>query len=140
MLELFNKNLHPNNKVEYFYRVSEIVTTFKADKLKNEPFSTYQDFKDEDLIKCRNKAIEYYNHRLSNLENNCTYFLPFANPENFKLGENAAFSINVSLTVCEYLDGESIDIEYTILGESEEICLEGIEMEELIFKELGITI
>lgn len=140
MVEFINRNLHPKREPKYFYQVHEHVTTFGGDKGNNEGISETRNFEGKDLGICRKEAIDYYTSRKYNLENNCTYFLPFASPENFKFGENAAYSISIALIVGEFVVGEYVEFDYFIGGEDEEEVLEGMERERIIFEELGIKL
>lgn len=134
MSEFVNLNLFRTQPV-YFYKVSEFVTTFEADKGKNDPFTHEEIFKDNDLVKCRAKAETYYWKRLNGLEQG-KYFLPFAAPTDFVPGENAAFSISLSLV--EYYS-EDEQIEHCLLGEDEETILESSEIEAMVLKEKGYS-
>lgn len=133
MIEFINRNLE-KTEPDYFYRVTEFVTTFGADPGKNEPFITDgEDFKGNDLLKCKNDAEKYYWERLQGFENT-KYFLPFAAPENFERGKNAAFSITLSLV--EFYNEEE-QYEYPLLGEDEETTSEGQELEMAILRDKG---
>lgn len=124
---------------EFFYRVTEYVTTFNKDKGANEPFENVTEFKDHNLSKCRDEAVKWYNDRLAGLEKEGKYFLPFASPKDFKEGENAAFSINLALVEVSLVeDSEVVEIEHYLAGESEEDIQEGREQEEMLFKALAL--
>jgi len=109
----------------YYYRVSEFVTTFGADPGENEPFSHTEEFKGPDFRECRRKAYAWHNERLKGLENKGGYFLPFAAFEDFKEGENAAYS--VTLEIIENTDGE--EDEYFLAGGEDEEHAEARELE-----------
>ena len=132
MIEFINKNLE-RTEPDYFYRVSEFVTTFRMDDGKNESFSHYEDFKADNLLRCKTEAEKYYWERLSGLENS-KYFLPFAAPENFEFGKNSAFSITLSL-VEFYAEDEFF--EHTLLGEDDETILESYQIETEVLKTKG---
>lgn len=83
MIEFVNRNLE-KTEPEYFYRVSEFVTTFGMDEGKNEPFSHFEDFKGNDLHECKAKAEKYYWERLEGLEQG-KYFLPLKPLNNLSL-------------------------------------------------------
>lgn len=132
MTEFINRNLE-KTEPDYFYRVSEFVTTFGKDEGKNEPFSHEQDFKGNDLLKCKTDAEKYYWERLEGLENG-KYFLPFAAPKDFVFGETSAFSITLSLI--EYYNDDNF-IEHPLIGEDEETTAESKEIETAILKDKG---
>lgn len=132
MIELINRNLE-RTEPEYFYRVSEFVTTFGMDEGKNEPFSHFEDFNGNNLLECKVKAEKHYWERLEGLEQG-KYYLPFAAPQNFEFGKNAAFSITLSL-VEYYTDDEYF--EYPLIGEDDETTAESIEIEADVLKSKG---
>ena len=118
---------------EYFYRVWELVTTFGKDEGKNEPFSHTEEFKGDDLLKCKEQAEKYYLERLEGLEQG-KYFLPFASPQNFQFGKNAAFSITVALV--EFYS-EDDQYEHITFGDEESVMAESREIEaEVIANQL----
>jgi|SRR5690554_3397383 len=127
MIELVNRNLE-KTEPDYFYRVCEFVTTFGADEGKNEPFSHIEDFKGNDLHECKAKAEKYYWERLEGLGGG-KYFLPFAAPENFVLGKNAAFSITLSLV--EYYNDSEYS-EYPLIGEDDDTAADSREIEKYV--------
>lgn len=131
MVEFINRNLE-KTEPEYFYKVREHVTTFEKDEGKNKPFSTEKDFKGSDLKKCKTEAEQYYFERLEGLENG-KYFLPYAAPENFEFGKNAAFSITLALV--EYYSSNDY-YEHILIGEDEETTAESEEIEAAILSEL----
>ncbi len=133
MIEFVNKNLS-KTEPEYFYRVNEFMTTFGKDPGNNNPISHAQDFKGNDLLKCKDEAEAYYFKRLDGL-NNGTYFLDFAPQKEFVFGENAAFSINLYLV--EYYN-ESEQYEHVLLGEDDETNNEGRQIEAMVLKEKGL--
>ena len=105
-------------KTEYYYRVDEFVTTFQSDKGKHEPYSHSEIFENIDLRMAQQAAVEYYIKRLQGFSEigptKGKYFLPFAGPDSFNKGENAAFSIVVVLV----LKSSEYDEEYTVLGDN----------------------
>ena len=115
---------------EKFYRVVEFVTTFGKDDGKNESFENLKDFKDSNLLKAREKALNYYNERYNGFLNSGKYFLPFSSPENFKPGKHASFSISVYLVISEDF-GET---ELPIKGEDEFSMEEGRAIEKEILE------
>ena len=131
MIELVNRNLE-KTEPDYFYRVTEFVTTFGMDEGKNEPFSHLEDFKGNDLHECKARAEKYYLERLEGLEQG-KYFLPFEAPKNFKFGKNAAFSITLSLV--EYYH-DSNYFEHPLIGEDDNTTAESREIETGIIERL----
>ena len=127
MIEFVNRNLE-KTEPDYFYRVSEFVTTFGMDEGKNAPFSHFEDFKGNGLHECKAKAGKYYWERLEGLEQG-KYFLPFEAPENFEFGKKAAFSITLSL-VEYYNDNEYF--EHPLIGEDDDTTAESREIEATI--------
>jgi len=134
MLEFINTNLD-NREPEYFYRVNEFVTTMESDPGKNLPYSHDEDFRGSNLLYCRAKAIKWYQEREEGLIKNGKYFLPFASPKDFVLGENAAYTITLSLI--EYYD-EEFQLAYSLAGDDEIELQEGREFEEFLFKSKGL--
>ena len=133
MIELVNRNLE-KTEPDYFYRVWEFVTTFGEDEGKNEPFSHEQDFKGKDLLKCKAEAEKYYWERLEGLEQG-KYFLAFEAPQNFEFGENAAFSITLSL-IEFYTDDNCYT--HQLIGEDDETTAESREIETEVLKAKGL--
>lgn len=129
MVEFINRNLE-KTEPEYFYRVSEFVTTFGMDEGENGSFRHWEDFKGKDLHQCKAKAENHYWERLEGL-NQGRYFLPFESPKNFELGKNASFSINMVLV--EYYNQDKF-FEYPLLGEDEETMAESREIEIVVLR------
>ena len=119
-------------KFEYFYRVEEFLTTFGKDKEQNEPITHTQEFRENGILARREDAYKYYEGRLQGIEEKGRYFLPFASPEDFKAGENSAFSIWLSFV--EVIDGN--EYEHILEGEDEEECNESLEYEQNVISNL----
>ncbi len=130
MIELFNRNLE-KTEPEYYYIVRQFVTTFGEDEGKNEPFETEDKFVGNDLMKCKTDAEKFYWEKLKGLSKS-KYFLEFASPKDFVLGENAAFSINL-LLVEYYSDDFSIELD--LIGEDD--SEENQEIEMAVLKSKG---
>jgi hypothetical protein len=60
--------------------------------------------------------------------------LPYASPENFVFGENAACSLVLSLV--QYYDEDNYS-EYLLLREDEKTIAEGNDFESLVLREKG---
>ncbi|MFC2125551.1 hypothetical protein ACFLU5_12135 [Bacteroidota bacterium] len=133
MDEIYDEEIWSN--LEYFYRVHESVTTFGADPGKNEPISHTEEFKGDDLRKCREDAYKYYYERLLGLEEKGEYFLPFAAYKDFEKGKNAAYSIELSLV--EYYPKAGEELEHPLLGgDEEEELAHSRDVEAEVFKEM----
>ena len=130
MIELVNRNLE-KAEPQYFYLVSEFVTTFEMDEGKNKPLNHSKEFKGNDLHECKAKAEKYYWQRLKGLENG-KYFLDFETPENFEFGKNAAFSITLSLI--EYYNDDEF-YQYPLIGDDDEVINESKKIESAILKD-----
>ena len=133
MIEFINRSLE-KTQPDYFYLVQQLVTTFGMDEGKNESFIHEEKFEGKDLLKCKTEAEKYYWEKLDGLERG-KYFLPFAAPQNFVFGENAAFSITLSLV--EYYSYDN-QFEHVLIGEDDETTSESREIEMDILKEKGL--
>jgi len=103
---------------QYFYRVTEHLTTFGLDKDKTEPLTLTEEFIGASLQECRERAYAYMNQRAEGLEKDgATFFLPFVAFKYFNYGENAAYSINLILV--EYYSADE-QYEYILEGEDDE--------------------
>jgi len=122
----------------YYYRVTEFVTTFGKDPGGNDSFSDTKEFDNPgDLWRCRKEALNYHNSRQEGLQKS-KYFLPFASPENFVTGKHAAYSIDVYL-VEVHQDGEEEEIMLNSGDSIEEE--ENIRFEEkILYKSIGIEL
>jgi hypothetical protein len=132
MIEFRNRNLE-KTEPDYFYLVQEYVTTFQMDEGKNEPFSHEQKFEGKDLLKCKTEAEKCYWEKLGGLAQR-QYFLPFAAPQNFECGKNAAFS--VTLILVEYYNEDEY-FEYPLIGEDYETTAESRVIERDILRKKG---
>lgn len=135
MVEFRNRNLS-KSEPDYFYQVDEYVTTFGKDVNKTDSFEHVEVFRDNDLYRARAKAFDYYNERLKGIENK-SYVLPFASPSEFRAGEDAAFSITVSLV--EYYSEDEF-YEYSIEGDDEESTFENKAVERTVFESKGYDV
>lgn len=107
----------------YFYRVYESVNTFEEEG----HYSHKEDFRNGSLEECRAEALKYYEERLNGFESGKVKFhYSFETPDNFKLGENAAYTLVLSLI--QYFEEDDF-IEYPLLGEDEETCTESRQVE-----------
>ena len=136
------------NNPRYFYKVEEFVTTFGADPGNTEGISNTKEFRPEDydnsLMKTRIAADMYYNERETGMEET-SFFMPFAGPQEFNMGENAAYSLTLYLVehtpsyhtkTFGWVNDEVI--EYPVRGEDFEEMEAGLEIEsELLNQDYG---
>ena len=123
-------------KREFYFMVSESVTTFERDPGKNEPFFHDEAFRGPDLIECARNATRHYWERLEGMSSR-KYFLQFAAPSDFILGKNAAFSITMIFVVVEVTSKGQREQLYSLLGEERSETAEGWEVFRYWKKELG---
>lgn len=126
-MELYNRNLDCA-VTTYKYRGWVSVTTFGEDPGHHDPYYHTEDFEDSDMLKARTKAYNWYIETLAGLEREGKYFLPFASPEDFVSGKNAAYSVVVSLVICS---GSEED-EYDLFGADDQTFEDTLEMEQMI--------
>ena len=115
--------------VKYYYQIKIFTSTMGV----TESFTHVEYFKDVDLLKAREDAFERYPKILDEIEKQGRYFLPYASPEDFVYGENACYSVTLSLV--EEIEDDRIEI-YEIEGESECIIAFGLDYEKFIIKSL----
>ncbi len=134
-MEFINKNL-VNVNPELFYQVSEHVTTFKIDQ----SFDHVTEFRNRNLLKAKSEAEKFYHERKSGFEGGAaTFFLPFAAAKEFKMGENAAYSISMSLVVW-YGEGNELNMDCPLLGygiENESEHEQNLETESYFLENIG---
>ena len=121
--------LAPRNITRVCLLVHEFVTCFEQDDNKTESYNHIEWFNTENLTDDEHNALMYYHKRLLNPPK--SYFLPIANPQDFVMGQNAAWSVHITLGVY-YEDGGEDEIPYVGYYSDEE-CEEGQELlKELI--------
>ncbi len=130
-MEIYNRNLNCS-VTTYKYRGYLSVTTFGADPGKNEPFYHSEDFECTNLLVAREKAINWFKQTIAGLKREGKYFLPFASPEDFIMGKNAAFSVVVSLVICQGVNEDEFDL----LGTDDGTMEDTLELEDMILKQL----
>ena len=109
--------------------VNESVTTFEQDSNATEAYEHTENFDTENLTDDEHNALMYYWKRVSNPPK--SYFLPIANPQDFVMGQNAAWTIYITIGI-EYVDGSEDEVPYVGYFSDEE-CEEGQELlKELI--------
>ena len=131
-MELLNRNLYPQ-ATSFSYSCWLHVTTFGADPGKHDSFSHTEYFNDDNLLEARAKAIQCYYDTLKGLKNEGKYFLPFASPTDFIMGQHAAYSLAVFMI---HTYGDDIE-EYALLGWDNDENEDTLEMEHMIFEQLG---
>lgn len=128
---------------EYYYQVSIFITTFRMDKNKTEPFSHSEIFKDSNLLAAKKEATKFYEAVLQGriekggfefMKDQEKIFLSYESRENFIFGENAAFSVTLSL-IEKYPYPVNEIYEHPIMGEDEETINESIEIETEILNQ-----
>lgn len=125
-MELYNRNLDCA-VTTYKYRGCVSVTTFGEDPGHHDPYYHTEDFEDPNPLIARSKALSWYKHTIAGLEREGRYFLPFASPDEFVLGKNAAYTVMVSFVICNGSDED----EYDLLGTDERTMNDTLELEEL---------
>ena len=111
------------------YRGYVSVTTFGMDPNQTEPYSVTVEFEHPNLDDARNAGIEWFKETVKGLDAIGRYFLPFAGPNEFVLGKNAAYSVSLSLV--EIYD--EVEYEYELLGTDMDTMNDKLELEDLLF-------
>lgn len=141
MYENEDFNLEELEEPNYYYQVQMFMSTIcltipqAIEGITDPSFHHEENFKGNDLMRCKSEAENYYREQLEALEREGKFRLPFATPQDFKLGENATFSITLYF-VHSYPSGE--EHLFPILGEDDETLEEGREIENEVFKALGL--
>jgi hypothetical protein len=120
--------------IRYYYRVSEFFTTFSLDEVGNGPLRNDFVFESENVLSARMEAFIFYRERWKGILEKGQYFLPFAAPEDFVPGENAAFSLTLEFVI---VDDSGNSEEYILEGEDDDTKEEAYEIEFVILQELG---
>ena len=115
-------------KDQYYYRVDVFITTFNV----FEPYVHTEIFENDNLHQARENALLRADELISILVKQGMFFLPFATQEEFVLGENACYSVTVSIVVQS--DGNYI--EYPIFGEDEFRTEEALRFEKEVYENL----
>ena len=115
------------SSVSHHYEVEIFITTFGV----YEPYKNIQVFKADNIRNAKQMAHANYENVAQRLKNQGGFILPFASPENFIQGENACYSVFLSLVQTE---NEMMDV-YTILGGGESIEAEALAYEQEILSQ-----
>ena len=120
----------------YFYRVIQDVVALKDKKVVNS-YHHVEDFKDADLLKARNEAIEYLTERYMNLPEG--FFFPYLSPEEHQANPDREYSAySQSVLFIEFYSDDDFE-EWTIAGEDDEQDInEGLEHELEIWLRNGL--
>jgi hypothetical protein len=113
---------------QYYYRVDVFITTF----IVFDPYVDTEIFEMDNLNKARENALHRADELISILIKQSMFFLPFATPEEFVLGENACYSVTVSIVV----QSDGSHIEYPIFGEDEFRTEEALRFEKEVYENL----
>jgi hypothetical protein len=127
----FGANLYSEQRVaSYFYRVIQDVAAFKDKEVVNS-YHHVEDFKDADLRKARQEAIEYLTEQYLTLPEG--FIFPYLSPEQHAANPDEAFSAySHSILFVEFYNDEIFE-EWPIAGEEEEDIREGLEHEAAIW-------
>jgi hypothetical protein len=118
---------------QYFYKVAELLTTFEGDYCG--PYFHIVHFQDDNLIKARRQAVEYYRHRLASSEN-IKRSLSSASLGEFKHEKNSNYLLNLSIVHRDNSTGN--EYEYFLSNGTEEY-VHGMNYEKLIYQVLGLA-
>jgi hypothetical protein len=132
----FNSNLYDKQKVAtYFYRVVQDVASFKNKEVVNS-YHHVEDFKDADLRKSRNEAIEYLSERCRILPEG--FVFPYLTPEQHAADPEKEFSAYSHNVLFVEFYNEGVFEEWPIAGEDEQDVEEGLEHEKEIWLKIGL--
>ncbi len=113
---------------QYYYRVDVFITTFNV----FEPYVHTEIFERDNLNEARENSVLRADEIISILVKQGMFFLPFATPEEFVLGENACYSVTVSIV----MQSDGNYIEYPILGEDEFRTEGALRFEKEVYENL----
>ena len=127
----YNYSSYEPLATKHKYRGYVSVTTYGMDPNKTEPYSVTVEFEHPNLFDARREGIEWFKETVNGLDAIGQYFLPFAGPNEFVLGKNAAYSVCLSLV--EIYDGD--EYEYELLGTDMDTMNDTLELEDLLYAE-----
>jgi hypothetical protein len=132
----FRADLYDQHRVAtYFYRVVQDVVAFKNNEVVNSYHHT-EDFRDADLRKARQEAIDYLTDRYRTLPEG--FVFPYLTPEEHAANPNKEFSAySHSILFVEFYSDEVFE-EWPIADEDEEDVLEGLEHETEVWTRNGL--
>ncbi len=122
--------------VRYFYRVIQDVVAIKDKKVVNS-YHHIEDFKDEDLRKARNEAIEYLKERYMELPEG--FIFPYLSPEEHEANPDKEYSAySHSVLFIEFYNDDVFEA-WPVAGEDDEQEIkEGLEHETEIWLRNGL--
>jgi len=132
----FGANLYDKHRVAvYFYRVTQDVAAFKDKEVVN-TYHHVEDFKDADIRKARQEAIDYLTERYKTLPEG--FVFPYLSPEEHAANPEKDFSAySHSILFVEFYSDEVFE-EWPIAGEDEEDQLEALEHEKEVWLKNGL--
>jgi hypothetical protein len=131
----FRADLYDRHRVAtYFYRVVQDVAAFKDNEVVNS-YHHVEDFRDADIRKAREEAINYLTERYRVLPEG--FVFPYLSPEEHAANPEKEFSAySHSILFVEYYSDEVFE-EWPIADEDEEDVLDGLEHESEIWMKNG---
>jgi hypothetical protein len=134
--ENFSADIYDQNRIAiYFYRVIQDVAAFKNNEVVNS-YHHEEDFKDKDLRKSRQEAIEYLTGRYRTLPEG--FVFPYLTPEEHAADPGKEFSAySHSILFVEFYSHEIFE-EWPVTGEDEEDVLEALEHEKEVWINNGL--
>lgn len=114
---------------KYYYEIVAFVSTQGL----HEPYTHIEQIADIDLSQTRSKAIQRYKDIENGILANGKFHLPYASPADFVYGENACYSITLSIV---HTYGDVIE-KYALAGVDDASHIEALEFESYIFNELN---
>jgi len=133
----FSEKLYDRQRVAtYFYRVTQDVVAIKDKKVVNSYYHV-EDFKDEDLPKARNEAIEYLAERYMTLPEG--FIFPYLSPEEHNANPDKEYSAySNSVLFIEFYHDDVFEA-WPVAGEDDgEDVKEGLEHESEIWLKNGL--
>ncbi len=134
----FSEKLYNKQRVAvYFYRVTQDVVAIKDKKVVNS-YHHVEDFKDADLLKARNEAIEYLAERYMILPEG--FIFPYLSPEEHNANPDKEYSAySHSVLFIEFYNDDVFQA-WPVAGEDdEEEIKEGLEHESEIWVKNGLS-
>jgi hypothetical protein len=134
----FGTNLYNQRRVAtYFYRVVQDVVAFKDKEVVNS-YHHIEDFRDTDLRKARQEAIDYLTERYRTLPEG--FIFPYLSPEEHEANPDKEFSAySHSILLVEFYSDEVFE-EWPIADEDEEEVLDGLEHETEVWSRNGFGV
>jgi hypothetical protein len=133
----FDEKIHDKQGIAtYFYRVTQDVVSIKDKKVVNS-FHHVEDFKDADLHKARNEAIEYFTERYMRLPEG--FIFPYLSPEEHNANPDKEYSAySHSVLFIEFYNDDVFEA-WPVAGEDDEQEIqEGLEHESEIWLKNGL--